>query len=553
MSQNFTHLARRLGFSKTVNLVATVVIVVAIPLTVLLAQQVQNLTQRAQMVENNVIEPESGTVTDVTIGDDSEASGGKYLLFGALPNTPGVSATTAPSITQPASTVTPPVGYLPAFPGAEGFGAKSVGGRFTGTRVIEVTNLNDSGTGSLRAAIDATGPRFVVFRIGGTITLNTALIVRNPYITIAGQTAPGGGITLRNNPTNTKGTFIVNTHDVIVRYIRSRPGKPSVSSNNVDAFGIEGTSASANPPFTGNPTYNVILDHCSASWANDENMETWYAVRDITIQWCIISEGLMAANHSEGPHSMGILLGEKLTSVSVHHNLVAHNRRRYPEAKSRDNGVIDYVNNLAYNYGGGIATVEDGDGHVKLNYVGNYVKRGPSSSTSTYEMNYIPETYDDGTVRGVSLYLKGNIGPHRLSDTDPETNVLDATDKADSRLRILSAPNATEPITTTTAQQAYEEVLAKAGARFPHLDSVDQRIINDVKNGTGALINDETVVGGWPVLAAGTPPVDTDHDGIPDSWESARGLNPDNAADAVTDRNGDGYLNIEEYINGLVE
>ena len=162
---------------------------------------------------------------------------------------------------------------VPAFPGAEGFGAKSVGGR--GGKVIEVTNLNDSGSGSLRAAIAASGPRTVVFRVGGTIELKSRIQVENPYLTIAGQTAPGGGITLKNG-SNEKDTLYILTHDVVVRYLRVRPGP----GGDADGVGV-GTNAS-----------NVVLDHCSVSWAVDENLGVSSTAKNVSIQWSIIAEGL---------------------------------------------------------------------------------------------------------------------------------------------------------------------------------------------------------------------------------------------------------------------
>ena len=181
-----------------------------------------------------------------------------------------------------------------AFPAAEGFGGNSVGGR--GGQVIEVTNLNDSGPGSLRAAIDTEGPRIVVFRLGGTIELQSRLEITNPYITIAGQTAPGGGITLKTVPTYKKSAIKIETHDVIIRYIRSRPGPSSDISDSLDALEITGG-------------YNIIIDHSSFSWGTDEVIGIANDARDITIQWSIISEGLANVPDDEDSHGKGLLLG----------------------------------------------------------------------------------------------------------------------------------------------------------------------------------------------------------------------------------------------------
>jgi pectate lyase len=249
-----------------------------------------------------------------------------------------------------------------AFPGAEGFGARSVGGR--GGVVIEVTNLDDSGSGSLRAAIEATGPRTVVFRVGGTIEVFTGLDIENPYITIAGQTAPGDGIQIRNHPSNTAPALQVETHDVVLRYLRLRPGPSLRRTTSLDPLTIT------------RDAYNVIVDHCSLSWGTDEGFQTWYSVHDITIQWSIISEALHCSTHEEGCHSTGMILGDQNTRVSVHHNLLAHNDRRNPRVRGGD---MDVVNNVIYNVGATSAKLDDKDhlAGMRCNFVGNYFKWGP--------------------------------------------------------------------------------------------------------------------------------------------------------------------------------
>ena len=236
---------------------------------------------------------------------------------------------------------------VPAFPGAEGFGANAVGGR--GGRVIEVTNLNDSGSGSLRAALETSGPRIVVFRVAGNIVLTSAIDIRDPYVTIAGQTAPGDGITLRNVPSNLKSPLIVRTHDVVVRYIRSRPGKPGPGTGGSDNLGA--IKIFNDQP---NQSYNVIVDHCSLSWGTDEMLSTFYKTYDVSLQWNIVSEGLDCETDSFKCRSYGILVGESGGhSVSVHHNLVAHVVQRAP--RMRIDGVVDVVNNVVYNWNQGAA------------------------------------------------------------------------------------------------------------------------------------------------------------------------------------------------------
>jgi PKD repeat protein len=428
--------------------------------------------------------------------------------------------------TTPPPPPPPPSGEVRAFPGAEGFGAQTKGGR--GGKVIAVTNLNDSGPGSLRAAIDATGPRIVVFRVGGTITVNSPIFIKNPSITIAGQTAPGGGIAIRNSTVNTGPVFAIDGDEVIIRHLRVRPGPSAASSSNVDGITIRGGR-------------NVIVDHSSLSWAVDEIFNAWYDAQNVTVQWSIISESLLNSTHSEGPHGMGMLLGsEGSGNFSAHHNLFAHNNKRNPALKP--GATTDFVNNVVYNWGDSAGWVGDQYGKVPLNFVGNYYKAGPDSDRSLPEL----DVYRYPTNLGFSLYLEGNIGPHRTSDLEPEDAVIDA----DGDPFVVGTRNPAPQVTTQTAAQAFELVLAGAGATKPQRDAVDTRVVSEVRNGTGRIIDHPTQVGGWPTLAPGTPPVDSDGDGMPDAWEVARGLNP-SVNDSAGDRNGDGYTNVEEYINEL--
>jgi pectate lyase len=441
---------------------------------------------------------------------------------------PGTRPSPTVSVTKSLTRVLNPV---KAFPGAEGFGANTIGGR--GGRVIEVTNLDDSGPGSLRAAVEANGPRIVVFRVGGTITLSERIRITNPYITIAGQTAPGGGITLRNDPEDIHVPLQIDTHDVIIRYIRSRPGPSQRLADNLDALTL-------------NATFNVILDHVSASWATDENIHIWYDSHDITIQWSIISEGLQYSTNTKGRHSKGLLIGSVGSrSISVHHNLFAHNRDRNPEVNTV--GVVDVVNNVIYDYAGHAAFVEDKytNAKVPVNFVGNYIKRGVDSPPDTYELIYFPAPTPP--LFGASVFVKGNIGPHRPDEAYPEDAVVRPAD----RIYVTTVRHPAPLVTTTSAFIAYDEVLSKAGVTIPVRDSVDQRIVNDVMNGTGTMLDDPSQVGGWPRLDLGNPPQDSDHDGMPDDWERTRELNP-LMDDSAQDRDGDGYTNVEEYINGLV-
>jgi pectate lyase len=421
--------------------------------------------------------------------------------------------------------------WMPAFPGAEGFGARTVGGR--GGAVIEVTNLNDSGPGSLRAAIDAPGPRTVVFRVGGTIELQSSLVLFNPYITIAGQTAPGG-IALKipdffNRYQDPSAVLDIRTHDVILRHLRIRPGRtaPGTSGGEIDCIQIYG------------PAHNLMIDHCSLSWAVDENFSSWGATQYWTMQWCIVSEGLLNAGHSEGPHSMGILVGsEGSQRISLHHNLTAHDKDRNPRIKTT--GIVDFVNNVAYNYGEFIGLLSSDYASPPFNYVGNYVRSGPSSE-STYELQMW-----EMSGNTCSAYVEGNIGPHRTQDTQPNINVVDP----DDRQYVVTTRYDAVPVLTDSAVDAYARVLAEAGATLPSRDAADARIVNDVLNNTGGIIDNPAQVGGWPTLIGGTPPADADHDGMPDAWEQENDLDPDSPADGPLDNDGDGYTNLEEYLNG---
>lgn len=411
---------------------------------------------------------------------------------------------------------------IPAFPGAEGFGANAVGGR--GGKVIEVTNLSDSGPGSLRAALQAAGPRTVVFRVGGTIVVKSKMTVSNPYLTVAGQTAPGGGITLRNDPANGKMPLLIDTHDVVLRYLRIRPGPSRNDSGNLDAMDIG--------------SYNIIVDHCSFSWATDEVL-TSGGGHDVTIQWSIISEGLNNSTHPKGAHSKGLHLREANSDrISVHHNLLAHNYDRNPNITS--SGIVDFVNNVVYN-----ATrwteVKDKFGEPQVNVIGNYYKLGPSSGKKSHEVFYYKTA-----GRRPQVYVKGNIGFHRPAEGQPELAVV----REDSRWMMTDKAFPAPPISMDSAAGAFQSVLANAGATRPQRDAVDLRIVQEVLNGTGKVIDDPSEVGGWPELAAGTAPKDSDHDGMPDSWEEAHGTDKNDPADGARDR-GDGYSKLEEYLNNI--
>ncbi len=437
----------------------------------------------------------------------------------------------------------------PAFPGAEGYGAASVGGR--GGVVIKVTNLNDSGTGSLRAACEATGARTVVFTVSGTIVTN-GIAITNPFITIAGQTAPGGGICLKLSTTPSGAAeydcMAIMTHDVIVRNIRFRagtgsgiPGQPATytASSQVDAFGCYNSS-------------NVIIDHCSMSWGTDGSFDMWFSNSYITVQNCIISETLNNSTHSTGPHSYGFLLGSDdpgagcVNYLSIHHNLISNNDERSPRVEG--NQFLQVTNNVIYNWGVATSIISTGQSltktqTAKADYVSNYYKAGPNKVSGVdYGVNI-------GSTSGAKVYVSGNISPSRTLLTNPEWNFVSGS-ATSFQVTTPWCTSITYPVTVTAYPTFVSPTLANVGATIPR-DVVDTRIVNDAINGTGTLIDNPMQVGGWPILASGTAPADTDNDGMSDSWETAHGLNPNNAADLNGTSVSAPYTNLEAYLNSL--
>jgi len=425
---------------------------------------------------------------------------------------------------------------VPAFPGAEGFGAASAGGR--GGGVIEVTNLSDAGPGSFRAAIEAEGPRTVVFRTGGTIELMTEVVLAHPFITIAGQTAPGGGITLKTHPSNTRSALTIakGCHDVIIRHLRSRPGPhdgfPPLKS------GREADTSEVKDALQILGARRVIVDHCSFSWATDEVVSTFYDAQDITLQWCIIAEALRKSRPDQSLPGKGLLIGSKGgRRISVHHNLMAHNVGRNPLIKAE--GIVDVVNNVVLAPAIVAMAIDAELGHSPANFVGNHVS-APAA---------------DGLANGLagvgggtfSLFVKDNLGPKRLRGGQPEELFLNATNQG--RKWITQDRHDAPPITTHPASEVVGAVLAHAGCLRPVRDAVDGRILADVRQNRPRTVDSPAQVGGWPDLAPGAAPADRDHDGMPDAWETQHGLNPGDPADGSTDADGDGYTNLEEFLN----
>ena len=426
-----------------------------------------------------------------------------------------------------------PLAGLPVFPGAEGFGTDTPAGR--GGIVIEVTTLADDGPGSLRAALNVPEPRIIVFHVGGTIELKTQLSIAHPFVTVAGQTAPGGGICIKN------AGLVILTHDVLIQHIRIRPGKEGdVRPDTNDAIEILGKHGAIDG------AHHVVLDHISASWSEDETISTWYGAHDVTISWSIISEALNRSRHHKKTHSAGLLIGDSSYNVSVHHCLLAHNDFRNPLII--EGGTHDFVNNVVYNWGVLCAEIVDYDSNSFLNFVGNFFLPGPSTKTGPYEILIEPES---GTPK---IYVKDNMGPRRSDSSVSDWSVVkygwDSEQKAPESYR---SPNLffVPLVTTSEAADAFDQVLDSSGATLPVRDSADERIVASVRNRMGKIIDSPADVGGYPQLTRGTPPVDSDHDGIPDDWERQEGLDFNDPTDASSDRDGDGYTNIEQYFHSL--
>lgn len=421
------------------------------------------------------------------------------------------------------------VGKPLAFPGAEGFGAQSVGGR--GGRVIEVTNLLDEGPGSLRAAVEAEGPRIVVFRVGGWIELRSELVLTNPFITIAGQTAPGDGIAIKTHPSNPRSALTIKggAHDVILQHLRIRPApplhreRPDDDSHVQDALQILDAS-------------RVIVDHCSFSWATDEVVSTFSSAKDVTIQWCIIAEGLRNKTRG-GVDGKGLLLGgPNAHRITAHHNLMVHNLGRSPMVKAK--GLIEVVNNVAHVPSFVAMSISDEYAPAAANFVGNYVT-APNADGIVHGCAFLP------TNNGFSIYAQGNIGPH-LKNADGKQAQWFRNMRGDF---LTDKRHAAPTVTQHSAEDAVRLVLEHAGATHPKRDAVDARIVQDVQTGHTRIVDTPEQVGGWPELKSAAPPADSDHDGMPDDWESQNGLDAHDKADGSTDTDGDGYSNLEEFLN----
>ena len=490
-------------------------------------------------------------------------SGYDFPLFEDRENTAfnNHSANTIPDsgpriVLNDTNTPPPPPPPQLAFPGAEGFGAYAVGGR--GGDVYYVTNLNDSGAGSLRNGITtASGPRTIVFAVSGNILLQSILYINKPNITIAGQTAPGDGICIRDYSLNIGGT-----HDTIVRGLRLRRGDVVIratgqptGSTGLDTVSIDDSS-------------NVIFDHCSLSWSCDEIFGI-VQNQNVTVQWCIISEPLgdpvlhpYGASHAYG-------LNCSATTLSIHHNLVARYVFRGPQFEPNDavagqgyENWMEAVNNVLYDYSSSGSRyrsgVELGAGNIpfRFHFINNFYIRGPGHSGA-------PEIEVDTqfpATNTVKVHVKGNLGPSRTNDsadewagvwTQTDTPIRNAAADVQSQMSDVPLFTPPVPVTAYNASNSYKRVVSLAGYSNVR-DAVDNRVLSNVVSRVfGAYLHSQSDVGGWPALNSYNVPTDTDRDGMPDYWENANGLNPDVANN--NHLNPDGYTDLEQYLNWLAD
>lgn len=420
---------------------------------------------------------------------------------------------------QPTKAKAPPIaqntaGRQIAFPGAKGYGALSKGGR--GGQIIYVDSLADRGPGTFRACVEASMPRVCVFRVSGVIRfLSRPPVISNPYLTIAGQTAPGGGITLAHSGGVNGLTPLLfkHAHDVIVRHIRVRNDRIGGSREGEDSITIESSR-------------NVIIDHVSASWARDELINGFADTNNVTISWSIFAEGIpkhdkcaLLASDPVGPQNLSFV-----------DNVCAHNGDRNPDINFTPGSCVEVVNNVLYDADSQFAEVWESYGGTPVAIVGNVFQKGPSTSSG---------------ARGIDREIIGSKGNAAIYyyDNSFRGEFLHISPKVVTVSRDLPAcPLTFKPL---SADQAFEQVLDHAGA-FPR-DSFDARIVSDVRNRTGRIIREP---GQIPPVAGGAPYPDADHDGMDDNWERAHGADP-TKWDPWGDANGDGVLNLDTFLADL--
>lgn len=420
-------------------------------------------------------------------------------------------------------------GQALAFPGAEGFGKFTSGGR--GGKILKVTNLNDSGEGSLRKAIQSKGPRIIIFDVSGTISLEGPLDVNNGDLTIAGQSAPGDGVCIKNFPVSIK------ADNVIVRFMRFRMG---------DERGVQGDALGGTKGVK-----NIIIDHCSISWATDE-CASFYNNTNFTLQWCFISESLNASLHEKGQHGYGGIWGGR--GATFHHNLIASHHSRMPRfsgsstTPNSELELVDFRNNVIYNWE--INNIYGGE-KGKYNVVNNYYKPGPATPKSKLSRLLNPSSpfgkfFVAGNVMESNAQVSLNNWAGGVQCDSPDSA------KADT-------PFPSVELNEVSASDAYMAVLQFGGASLRR-DAADARLIKVIKSGKSnagsrktGIIDSQKDVGGWPELKSCEAPKDSDGDGMPDKWEIAKGLNPSDAMDGRGFTMLAEFSNVEVYLNSLID
>lgn len=387
----------------------------------------------------------------------------------------------------------PPV---PCFPGARGFGSTTPAGR--GGQVLKVVNLDDSGPGSLRAALAVSGPRIVVFEVGGTIVLKKSLHIEHPFVTLAGQTAPSPGITLQG------AGLQITSHDVLVQHIRIRVGDLPGRGNPGNRDGLQ---------IIGEDAWNVVADHLSVGWAVDENIGIWGGPHDITISNSIISEGLFRSIHPKGPHSMGMLIGDQVKNVAVLDNLFAHNFARNPRIKGGATAVV--VNNLMYNGGKRFVAIGSSAGPNFVSLVGNRMIAGPDTAADAAGIDILSDV-----ATGTRIYLQDNLVSWMGYRLKPHV--------------VFRPPIWHASLAPSDSHLVEEQVLASAGARPADRDPVDVRVVWDVRRRSGRIIDSPSDVQGWARSPLSRRPFQ-----VPE--------------DPGGDDDGDGYTHIEDTLHRMAE
>jgi pectate lyase len=445
------------------------------------------------------------------------------------------------------SACAPALAEAPAFPGAEGYGQSATGWR--NGAIVKVTNTAESGPGSLRACLELGQPRLCLIEVGGTIDVDRTIFVA-PNVYVAGQTAPGDGIQLKLSGKD-KGTsplVIKNSHDVVIRFVRIRPGPGAIATPSVSALLIENSR-------------NIMLDHLSLMFASDQNFSVHIqggSTHDVTLQRSIVAWGLQKSNHPKGKHSKGALIcsatifgvkaGDRCGRITLWENVFAHNNDRNPDVKSTGEPV-EIVSNVFYNPKSQFGEFYDLYGETQVDYVGNVALAGPS--TRWLFPPYSVQQYDFDPLYSSSVFLQGNLNDrYRPDSSGAESLVVDP--KYSGQIVDQPFSGLTKP--AMPADSLLASLLPVVGTVLPDgrfRDALDARVVSEVHNRRGSIIDHPDEVGGYPELATGDVPADSDDDGMPDMWETSHpGLDPFKF-DAWKDRNSNGLSNIEEYLSVL--